>query len=61
MENVHNRVVMKYNLGKKGIPIGCKLCVIYGEKDENVSNLFFTYRISGCVWDMCNSWISVTQ
>jgi len=33
------------------------LCAMCELDDESVSHLFFTCRVSWCVWNQCNKWV----
>jgi len=54
-----NRVAIRPNQRLREVESSDDTYVMYGEMEETVSNLFFTYKVTTTMWNMYNRWIKV--
>jgi len=48
----------KENLTRRGVDLGCKLCVLCREK-EGSTTFFFCCKIANNVWEQCDKWVGM--
>jgi len=56
-----NRIAIKQNLRKRGVPLGDTLCALCGREEETSSHILLLCRESSKVWNMCSSWLGINS